>query len=108
MFRIVERKELDKIGADPHAMFALAAAKGVYIQDGASGPVVGPKKGGAHGFFPEGTDIQTGFIIAGAGVKNGVVLNLIGLEDVAPTVAKLLGIDLKNADGKAVMQFLQK
>lgn len=108
MFRIVERKELDKIGADPHAMFALAAAKGVYIQDGASGPVVGPKKGGAHGFFPEETDIQTGFIIAGAGVKNGVVLDLIGLEDVAPTVAKLLGIDLKNADGKAVMQFLQK
>jgi len=107
MFRIVEREELDKIGADPHAMFALAASKGVYIQDAASGAVVSPKKGGAHGFFPDIPEIQTGFIIAGAGVKNGVVLDSIGLEDVAPTVAKLLGISLKDADGKAVIRFLQ-
>jgi hypothetical protein len=52
-------------------------------------------------------EIRTGFIIAGAGVKKGVVLESIGLEDVAPTVAKLLGISMVNADGKAVMQFLQ-
>jgi len=107
MYRIVERDELDKIGADPHAMFALAAAKGVYIQDPATGPVVSPRKGGAHGFFPDVPEIRTGFIIAGAGVKNGVVLESIGLEDVAPTVAKLLGISLKDPDGKAVLQFLQ-
>lgn len=107
MFRIVERDEMDKIGADPHAMFALAAARGVYIQDAATGPVTGPKKGGAHGFFPDVPEIRTGFIIAGAGVKKGVVLESIGLEDVAPTVAKLLGITMLNPDGKAVMQFLQ-
>jgi len=107
MYRIVERDELDKIGADPHAMFALAAAKGVYIQDAATGPVVSARKGGAHGFFPDVPEIRTGFIIAGAGVKNGVVLESIGLEDVAPTVAKLLGISLKDPDGKAVLQFLQ-
>jgi hypothetical protein len=41
MFRIVERDEMDKIGADPHAIFPLAAAKGVYINDAAAGPVVG-------------------------------------------------------------------
>lgn len=107
MFRIVERDEMDKIGADPHAMFALAAAKGVYIQDGATGAVTGTKKGGAHGFFPDVPEIRTGFIIAGAGVKKGIVLESIGLEDVAPTVAQLLGISMLNPDGKAVMQFLQ-
>lgn len=108
LFRIVERKELDAIGADPHAIFALAAAKGVYIQDANTGAVVGAKKAGAHGFFPDVPEIRTGFIIAGADVKNGVVLESIGLEDVAPTVAKLLGISLENPDGKAVMQFLNK
>jgi len=108
LFRIVERAELDQIGADPHAMFALAAAKGVYIQDAATGALVGPKKGGAHGFFPDVPEIRTGFIIAGAGVKNGVVLESIGLEDVAPTVAKLLGITLAHPDGKAVVEFLSK
>ncbi|RZM20885.1 MAG: alkaline phosphatase family protein [Pedobacter sp.] len=107
MYRIVERPELDKLGADPHASFALAAAKGVYIQDAASGPLVSSKKGGAHGYYPDVADIQTGFIIAGAGAKKGVVLESIGLEDVAPTVAKLLGIKLTNPDGKAVLEFLK-
>lgn len=107
MFRIVERVELDKIGADPHASFALAATNGVYIQDNATGPVSGPKKGGAHGYFPDSPEIRTGFIIAGAGVKKGVVLDSINLEDVAPTVAKILGIQLPNADGKAAKEFLK-
>lgn len=107
MFRIVERDELDKIGADPHAMFALAAAKGVYIQDSNTGNLVGPKKGGAHGYFPDVPEIQTGFIIAGAGVKNGVALDSIGLEDVAPTVSRLLGFTLSNPDGKAAMAFIK-
>lgn len=107
MYRIVERAELDKIGADPHASFALAAANGVYIQDGNSGPLVGVKKGGAHGYFPDSNEIRTGFIIAGAGVKTGVVMDSINLEDVAPTVAKLLGLALPNADGKAAIQVLK-
>lgn len=107
LFRIVERPELDKIGADPHAMFALAAARGVYIQDANTGAIVGPKKGGAHGYFPDVPEIRTGFIIAGASVKKGVVLESIGLEDVAPTVAKILGIKLADPDGKAVTQFLK-
>lgn len=107
MFRIVERPELDKIHADPHAMFALAAANGVYIQDANTGSLVSPRKGGAHGYFPDIPEIQTGFIIAGAGVKNGVVLESIGLEDVAPTIAKILGVTLSNADGKPVAQFIK-
>ncbi|TCO28872.1 putative AlkP superfamily pyrophosphatase or phosphodiesterase [Pedobacter psychrotolerans] len=107
MFRIVERDELDKIGADPHASFALAATNGVYIQDAASGPVSSPKKGGAHGYFPDSPEIRTGFIIAGTGIKNGVVLESIGLEDVAPTVAQLLGLTLLNPDGKVVTPFIK-
>ncbi|MBE5319810.1 alkaline phosphatase family protein [Pedobacter sp. MR2016-19] len=107
MFRIVERDELDKIGADPHASFALAAAKGVYIQDNASGPLSVPKKGGAHGYFPDSPEIRTGFIIAGAGIKKGIVLESINLEDVAPTAAKILGIQLTDAEGKARTEFIK-
>jgi predicted AlkP superfamily pyrophosphatase or phosphodiesterase len=107
MFRIVERNELDKIGADPHASFALAAANGVYIQDNATGPLSLPKKGGAHGYFPDSSEIRTGFIIAGAGIKKGIVLESINLEDVAPTAAKILGIQLTDADGKARTEFIK-
>jgi hypothetical protein len=107
MFRIVERTELDKIGADPHASFALAAANGVYIQDANSGKLVNIKKGGAHGYFPDSKEIRTGFIIAGAGVKAGIALDSINLEDVAPTVARILGFQLPQADGKPVIQVLK-
>ncbi|MBE9598584.1 alkaline phosphatase family protein [Pedobacter sp. MC2016-24] len=107
LFRIVERAELDKIGADPHASFALAPVKGVYIQDKDSGDILGPKKGGAHGYFPDIPEIQTGFIISGAGVRKGVALDVIGLEDVAPTAARFLGVKLNAADGKAVTAFMK-
>lgn len=70
------------------------------IQEAAPGVVVGLKEVllTSH---TEVTNIQTGFIIAGAGVKNGVVLDLIRPEDVAPTVGTLLGNNIKNADGNA-------
>lgn len=107
LFRIVERDELDKIGADPHASFALAPVKGIYIQDANIGALLAPKRGGAHGYFPDIPEIQTGFIISGAGINKGVVLNSIGLEDVAPTAAMILGIEFKAPDGKPVLEFIR-
>ncbi|TCC96033.1 alkaline phosphatase family protein [Pedobacter hiemivivus] len=102
LFRIVERAELNKFGADPHASFALAPVKGVYIQDKDSGPVLGPTKGGAHGYFPDIPEIQTGFIAIGPGIEKGLLIEGIGLEDVAPTAAALLGIKFNAPDGKAI------
>jgi len=102
LFRIVSRKELDKIGADPNAAFALAPVQGVSINASASGEVLKPAKGGAHGFFPEFHEINTGFIAMGAGINKGLIRDKMGLEDIAPLVAKLLGIEFQAADGKLV------
>lgn len=102
LFRIVERDELNKIGADPHASFALAPVKGVYIQDKDSGPVLGPTKGGAHGYFPDIPEIQTGFVAVGPGIEKGLLVEGIGLEDIAPTAAAFLGIKFNAPDGNAI------
>lgn len=102
LFRIVERAELDQIGADPHASFALAPVKGVYIKDNSSGPLVSPTKGGAHGYFPDIPEIQTGFIAVGPGIGKGLVVEGMGLEDVAPTAAALLGIKFNAPNGKVL------
>ncbi|MCY1519146.1 Type I phosphodiesterase / nucleotide pyrophosphatase [compost metagenome] len=107
LFRIVERKELDKIGADPHASFALAAANGVYIQDKDSGDLLAPRKGGAHGYFPDFPEIQTGLLIYGAGIQKGMLSNPIGLEDIAPTAAKFLGIKFNAPDGKVITEVIK-
>lgn len=102
LFRIVERSELDRIGADPHASFALAAIKGVYIQDKDSGSLLTPTKAGAHGYFPDIPEIQTGFIAIGPGIEKGQLVEEVNLEDIAPTAAAMLGIKFNAPDGKVL------
>ena len=50
--------------------------------------------------------MSTGFIAAGAGVKTGVALDRIGLVDVAPTAARLLGLTLTNVEGRVLAEIL--
>ena len=45
LFRVVERKELDWIGADPNAALALTPVPGVAMSASASGSVLVPRKG---------------------------------------------------------------
>ncbi len=100
MFRIVERRELDSIGADPNAVLALAAMQGISFSGSDKGTgAVRAAKGGAHGFFPDFKEMQTGFIGYGAGFKKGATVPLMGLQDIAPIVANLLGIPFEAPDG---------
>ena len=62
LFRILERPELDKLGADPHAVLALAAINGVVFNASDKGPDMKPVHGGTHGYIPTMPGIQTGFI----------------------------------------------
>lgn len=99
LFRVIDKSVLDQSGADATAALALTAIQGFSFTNAAEGEVLRPAKGGTHGYYPDFYEIQTGFIGSGAGFKKGGVLPLIGLEDIAPTIAKLLGIELKAADG---------
>lgn len=108
LFRVIDKKTIDKMGADPEAVLALTGEQGISFNNNAEGPLLKPAKGGAHGYFPDFKEIRTGFVAVGAGLGSGVVLPEIGLEDVAPLVAKLLGIELKNADGLVYPGMLKK
>lgn len=99
LFRVINRQEMDKAGADSTAALALTAIQGFSFNNNMDGDILKPTKGGTHGYFPDFYEIQTGFIGYGAGFKKGGVMPLIGLEDIAPTIAQLLGIELKSADG---------
>ena len=99
LFRVVERQELEKIGADPDAALALAAVKGICFGAGDKGPDIKAASGGTHGYFPDFLEIQTGFIGMGPGFKKGVVIPVMGVEDVAPIIARLLNIPFDAPDG---------
>jgi hypothetical protein len=50
--------------------------------------------------------MRTGFIAAGAGVRSGVALERIGLVDVGPTAARLLGLDMPGVEGRVITEIL--
>jgi hypothetical protein len=100
LYRIVERAELDRVGADPRVPFALTAVNGVRLGGTGSGAVVVGSRGGTHGYFPtDMPEILTGFVAWGAGVRSGMVLPVMDLTDVAPFVATLLGVPFAPLDG---------
>lgn len=108
LFRVVEREELDRIGADPRVPFALTTIPGVSMSDAATGAAVAAAQGGTHGFYPDFPEIHTGFIGWGAGFRKGAVVPVMGLEDVAPLVAALLGLRFEAPDGILLPGVLQR
>jgi predicted AlkP superfamily pyrophosphatase or phosphodiesterase len=65
----------------------------------ATGPDMGPSKGGTHGYFPDFSEIRTGFIAYGPSFAPHTIVPEMGLEDIAPLIAKLLNIPFKAHDG---------
>lgn len=63
---------------------------------------------GTHGYDPNVDDMRAIFIAVGAGIKKGVVLEEISNLDVAPTMARLLGLEMKNVDGRVLGEILLK
>jgi hypothetical protein len=89
----------------------LAAADGYAFEADANGPVVGdvPAGGssGNHGYLNSNPDMRPIFVAWGAGIRAGVRVEGVRSIDVAPTVAKLLGIEMKDVMGKVVAGALQ-
>ena len=99
MFRVVEREELDALGSDPDAPFALAAAPGFVLDQRAEPPDQQPNPGMSHGHHPEVRDMDTGLVAAGAGIRAGAAAPVLQLTSLAPLVAALLGLDFSAPDG---------
>ena len=61
---------------------------------------------GAHGYIATDPDIQALFIASGRGIKAGVTLGAVRTIDIAPTAAQLLGIEMKDVEGRALSEIL--
>lgn len=108
LFRIVERSELDDIGADPNAVLALAPIPGVAMSGATIGEMLKPRSGGTHGYFPDFPQIQTGFVAWGAGIASHKKIKRMGLEDIAPLISSLLGLGFEAKDGVLYPGILKK
>lgn len=101
LFRVVTRSEMDALGADPDALLALEPAEGYTVQTSVDGDafLAPTTRRGQHGYLPSNPQLRTGLILAGAGIRPGLELPFVRQIDLAPTVARLLGFDMKDVDG---------
>lgn len=107
-FRIIDRSELDRVGANPEVALALSGLAGASFGNDAAGMAIKPAGGGTHGYFPDFREIQTGFVAYGPGITRGGMIRVMNLTDIAPTVAALLGIPFPSAKGHIPTGLLSK
>jgi predicted AlkP superfamily pyrophosphatase or phosphodiesterase len=97
---------------DPNAPDMLLFAKeGWTFGDTAAGAMTfvdKPERAGTHGHDPNLPDLHATFVAWGEGIAKGMNVGPIENIVVAPTIAKLLGIEMKNTDGNALTAALAK
>jgi predicted AlkP superfamily pyrophosphatase or phosphodiesterase len=90
-------------GGNPGAAFYVGFKPGYEMAADPAAPLVGPSTlKGMHGYFPDTPEMRSTFIIAGAGIQPNHALGEIDMRAIAPTLAKLLGVSLPQAEGKPV------
>jgi predicted AlkP superfamily pyrophosphatase or phosphodiesterase len=92
----------------PHLV--LTTGPGYSFSDALTGPSVESAGGlkGTHGHEPSPDYMHATFIAAGAGIKPGTKLDVIKNTDVAPTIARILGFDLRDVDGRVLEEIFAK
>lgn len=85
----------------PNADFALIAKRGYELRENVSGEYLTETLANKaqHGYSEDFEEMRTIFILNGKDIEPGIDVNALNLVDFAPTVAKLLGIQLPCADG---------
>ncbi len=109
LFRVLERPELDALGYNPDAALALDPAEGWAFSGTLTREFTGggPTVKGNHGQLPSRPELRTGFVAWGAGVRPGARVERMRLIDIAPTVARLLGLDLPGVEGDVLESILR-
>jgi hypothetical protein len=86
---------------------AINNGPGTQIQQNPLDGVFVPAHGGHHGYDPNDSLMYTGFIAVGAGIVKGGHIRELCVTDIAPLIAKLLGVEFVVPDGKLVEGILQ-
>jgi hypothetical protein len=90
------------MGANRHAALGLAMKGGITVRRGTTGKPFEAYKGhtkSTHGWDPAYLSMHTTFIATGAGIGKHKNIPFMGIKDIAPVIAKLLGLKFKAPDG---------
>jgi len=91
---VVDRRQLEALQADPDAELMLEAAPGFCFSERLEGPVVSDSTHdrGTHGYLPSHAGMEAMFTALGPDIPPGKNLGRISLKQIAPTLARLMGL----------------
>ena len=101
--RVLDAATLHARGGFPTASFVVGLKPGWQMVSTLTGSMLGNGKGGTHGHLPDVPELRASFFMIGPGVPAGRALGLINMRDVAPTLARRVGLSLSTADGKILL-----
>ncbi|MFO1445608.1 alkaline phosphatase family protein [Bacillus sp. Bva_UNVM-123] len=115
--KILSGKEAGQTGADSTCAFMIEASRGFYFLEDHVGEYIKHVSAAdvrannkytlaCHGYSPTKSDYTTFFLASGNGIRENEVIPFMHLVDIGPTLARLLGLDLGQTDGKAIEQLL--
>jgi predicted AlkP superfamily pyrophosphatase or phosphodiesterase len=102
--RVLSGDEVKRLGGCPEAAFLVELKPGFMFGSETRGPLVKDSTlRGMHGYLADRSEMNSTFLIAGPGVPAGRTLGEIDMRDIAPTLAGILGIRLRAAEGRDVL-----
>lgn len=94
--------------SDQGPQLFLVAARGYGFSDGPADSVITEHPtDGQHGYLNTMPEMQALFVASGAGIREGVKLGVISNLRVAPTIAKVLGVQLPDAKQPPLAEVLK-
>jgi len=110
---VYTREEFQKMHLDGEFSFVVETDGSTSFEQDWQGPFAKPTQltitgrvGGNHGFHPD-KGPRPPFIACGPAFLKGAIIPNAELVDGAPTYAKVMGVELPDADGKALVQLLR-
>ena len=102
--RVIDAAEVARMGGTPMASFWVDFRSGYQMGQDPQAPTVSPStEKGTHGYFPTHPEMRATFILAGPGVPKKGSLGEIDMRDIAPTLARILGVTLPQAEGHPLL-----
>ena len=101
---VLDPKQVAALGGFPGAAFVVTLKSGFYTGSALAGPLLIETPGhGTHGYNPATTpEMRASFFIVGPGIVAGRDLGLIDMRQIAPTLARVLQVQLPGAGQPAL------
>lgn len=110
---IYSRQELDRLCIDHSISYMVEARKGYSFEDELSDITVEDLVGqgihyATHGYVPDKEGYKCNLVVSGKMIKSKYDLGKAKMVDIAPTIARILGIKFNQCDGRSLDEIFQE